>query len=142
MAGVNRLTGIPWHIERYTREDGDDRRHRSRCIYYQKSDTYCSHVVGKCCGSAHCSYYTEFPPEDCEDTPSETKDVFKKHEMSDFESRRLFPIGCKVRHIKYGSGTVKKILDGKIVVEFKDEAEKTFGLDFCTNHHLLVREDK
>lgn len=64
MASVNRMTGTPWHVEKYTRKDGDDRRHRSRCIYYRKHDAYCSQVVGKCRGSAHCSYYKELLNED------------------------------------------------------------------------------
>lgn len=142
MAGINRLTGTPWHVERYAREDGDERRHRSRCIYYQKPDAYCSQIVGKCRGAAYCSYYTEFLPEEFENTRTEITETSKKQIMSDYEGKRLFPIGCKVHHAKYGSGTVKKISDGKIIIDFGNGNEKTFGLDFCTGANLLVRENE
>lgn len=142
MAGINRLTGIPWHVERYARKDGDDRRHRSRCIYYHKPDAYCSQIVGKCRGAAHCSYYTEFLPEEYENTTTEIMKTSKEQKMADYEGKRLFPIGCRVCHVKYGSGTVKKILGGKIIIDFGNDNEKTFGLDFCTRAHLLVRESE
>lgn len=32
---VERLTGTPWHKERVHREEGDDRRYKGRCKYYQ-----------------------------------------------------------------------------------------------------------
>lgn len=30
------MTGSPWHVEKMVREEGDAKRHKSRCIYYQK----------------------------------------------------------------------------------------------------------
>lgn len=62
--GVSRMTGTPWHMERYTRDEGDERRHRSRCVYYRKSDAYYSEYIGKCRGAAHCTHYSEFVPEE------------------------------------------------------------------------------
>ena len=56
---IKRMTGVPWHVEKATRRDGDERRHKSRCVYYRKSDSFCSKYVGKCGGSAHCEYYSE-----------------------------------------------------------------------------------
>lgn len=142
IAGINRLAGTPWHVERYAREDRDDRRHRSRCIYYQKPGAYCCQIVGKCRGAAHCSYYTESQPEEYENTETETMKTSKEQKMADYEGKRLFPIGCKVRHVKYGSGTVKKVSDGKIIIDFGNDNEKTFGLDFCTKAHLLAMENE
>lgn len=60
MAGVNRLTGTVWHVERFERQEGDDRRHRSRCVNYKgKPHGYCSYYCGKCRGAVHCSHYAE-----------------------------------------------------------------------------------
>lgn len=56
---IERMVGIPWHVEKMVRQEGDARRHKSRCIFYRKSDSYCPKVVGKCRGAAHCNYYEE-----------------------------------------------------------------------------------
>ena len=53
------MTGSPWHVEKFTRQENDPRRHRSRCIYYNSSSKYCSYRCGQCAGAAHCSYYEE-----------------------------------------------------------------------------------
>lgn len=57
------MAGTPWHIERMHREDGDPRRHKSRCRYYYKKtkdeDAFCAKNYGNCYGSAHCLYYDE-----------------------------------------------------------------------------------
>ena len=54
--------GTPAHID-FLRKN-DDRRHKSRCIYYDKSDKkcHCADCVSfmvKCSGSAHCWNYRE-----------------------------------------------------------------------------------
>lgn len=59
MANLSQLSGIPWHIEKMTREEGDPRRHRSKCIYYDKSNRGCIYMNGCCIGSAHCTVYSE-----------------------------------------------------------------------------------
>lgn len=54
--------GTPSHIDFI--KATDDRRHKARCIYYDKSDKKC-HCSGcctyllKCVGSAHCIGYRE-----------------------------------------------------------------------------------
>ena len=55
--GVNRMTGSPWHAERVHRKEGDDRRYKGRCEYYEYNSDYCSYRSGKCIGSAHCTKY-------------------------------------------------------------------------------------
>lgn len=57
MAGVSELTGTPWHTEKMLRKEGDPRRHRSMCIYFEKESEYCEKRFMKCVGSAHCDYY-------------------------------------------------------------------------------------
>lgn len=55
--GLNKLEGIPWHIERFHRSENDDRRHKSRCVYYLNG--MCKKNYCKCFSSAHCDYYIE-----------------------------------------------------------------------------------
>lgn len=55
--GLNRLTGTPWHIENYHRAEDDNRRHKSKCKYYNKSK--CEKFGYPCYGSAHCEEYIE-----------------------------------------------------------------------------------
>lgn len=53
------LTGTPWHVERMTRQEGDPRRHKSRCVYYASKSKTCDYRNGTCIGSAHCMNYKE-----------------------------------------------------------------------------------
>ena len=55
--GINRMTGTPWHLEQVHREDGDARRYKGRCQYYDYNGNYCSYFCGRCRGSAHCDHY-------------------------------------------------------------------------------------
>ena len=61
MAGTSKLTGSPWHTEKMTRKEGDPRRHRSKCVHYEKVDGYCHKRFMKCVGSAHCDHYSALP---------------------------------------------------------------------------------
>lgn len=58
------LTGTPWHVERMTRQEGDPRRHKSRCIYYAPKSKTCDYKNGACIGSAHCMEYNEIIDEE------------------------------------------------------------------------------
>ena len=51
------FTGVPWHTERMVRAEGDPRRDRRHCVYYDKESRYCSKYKESCHGSAHCGYY-------------------------------------------------------------------------------------
>lgn len=55
--GVNRLTGTPWHKERVHRDEGDDRRYKGRCQFYEYENNHCSYYGEWCHGSAHCDRY-------------------------------------------------------------------------------------
>ena len=59
MSELRKLTGTPWHTDKWTRAEGDSRRHSHNCIYFSGKDKYCSYTIGKCTGSAHCDYYKE-----------------------------------------------------------------------------------
>lgn len=53
------LTGMPWHVEKYVRQEDDPRRHRSRCLNYSKNTKFCVFMRGQCIGAAHCLHYKE-----------------------------------------------------------------------------------
>lgn len=55
--GVNKMTGIAWHTERMHRKEGDERRDKRKCKFYEKSTGKCKNIYRKCIGSAHCNYY-------------------------------------------------------------------------------------
>ena len=60
MSGIQNLTGVPWHVECFERKDGDERRHRSRCRFFQgKPYNLCLCNFVRCHGSAHCENYIE-----------------------------------------------------------------------------------
>lgn len=55
--GMSRNIGTPVH-EEYLKSDGI-RRHKTRCIYYDKINKLCKWFMYKCIGSSHCKKYTE-----------------------------------------------------------------------------------
>ena len=59
-------------------------------------------------------------------------------ELTDDEIKNVIPEGCAVSHKKYGKGTVKAILEGKIRVLFEDSAEKVFAASVCIDKKLLT----
>ena len=59
-------------------------------------------------------------------------------DLTDDEIRNVIPEGCTVTHKKYGTGTVKAILEGKIDVLFEDSGEKVFAANLCINNRLLT----
>ena len=55
--GISKNIGTPMHGE-YLKSDGV-RRHKARCIYYDKVGKLCGYFVRKCLGSSRCSEYKE-----------------------------------------------------------------------------------
>lgn len=132
MPKVSELTGTPWHVEKLTRNEGDERRHKSRCIYYRKKDSYCKYQYIECIGSRYCKYYkakeSEKVSTDAE-APLNKKDAIEK--ISDTEGKKLYPIGSEIRHQKFGEGYITEISDGHITIDFKDAGKKILALDVC-----------
>jgi len=132
MPKVRELTGTPWHVEKLTRNEGDERRHKSRCVYYRKPDSYCKYQYITCSGSRYCKYYKAKEIEELpqyNDTPVNKKEEIEK--IADSEGKKLYPIGSKVQHQKFGVGFVTDISEGHISIDFEDTDEKVLGLDVC-----------
>lgn len=132
MPKVSELTGTPWHVEKLTRNEGDERRHKSRCIYYRKKDSYCKYQYIECMGSRYCQYYKAKKIEETSadiDVPVKRKDITEK--ISDAEGKKLYPLGSMVRHPKFGDGYITDISDGHVVIDFENIGEKILGLDVC-----------
>lgn len=62
--GINQMTGQPWHKERIHRAEGDERRYKGRCKYFDYDGEYCDKKLHKCYGSAHCEYYFSLTEEE------------------------------------------------------------------------------
>lgn len=56
---INKTVGTPCHVG-YLQGDGQ-RRHKVRCIYYDKTNKFCKWFMFKCTGSSHCERYEESP---------------------------------------------------------------------------------
>lgn len=61
---ISRLTGTPWHTEQMHRSEGDERRYKGRCKYYNYQGGRCIYRCQKCSGSAHCDYYEAISEEE------------------------------------------------------------------------------
>lgn len=137
--GISRnLTGTPWHIEKMVREEGDPRRHRSRCRFFRKADAYCTSQRRKCPGSAHCSRYQVGSREENKEKPIsipvKQKPKEKSNETDYLEiTKKSLPIGSLVRHNRYGDGKVIRYAGNDIVVEFNDVGEKTLSIESSIN---------
>ena len=131
MASVNQFTGSPWHVERMVRADGDPRRHRGKCKYYNRETRYCSAICSNCFGSAHCSYYKEGKPitQSRRSTSSEWKpktakvnkySQYNKKKVYDQPKKKTISVGSVYRDARYGKGVVKSIYNGLAIVNFKN----------------------
>ncbi|WP_026668141.1 hypothetical protein [Butyrivibrio sp. AE2005] len=132
MTKVSKLTGTPWHVEKLTRNEGDERRHKSRCKYYRKKDSYCKYQYIECRGSRYCKYYKTNEIEvagKIADDPTKKKEAIEK--ITDSEGKKLYPIGSKVRHQKFGDGFITDISNGHVAIDFENVGEKILGLDIC-----------
>lgn len=140
--GIFRSLGTSWHDEYLSREDGDPRRHPSRCIFYRKSDKHCIQYIEKCHGSAHCPYYEEEQPH----VDNKTKGIETDKsivEKSGTDNRKVyhnpFSVGETVVHKLYGKGEIMDMTDGKVRISFENGEEKLLGLEYCCKHNLLKK---
>ena len=152
--GVNQMTGTPWHLETLKMSEDDDRRHKSRCVYYYKANKYCKRLNLKCPGSAHCDHYKEDPTRIREIPDSNTRSRTPtpvvaitrtntqkppKREI-EYDGTTLYPMGCHVRHKTHGLGLVAKVDKEYVTVEFEEGFSKELSVAYCVKNSLLVRE--
>ncbi len=62
----------------------------------------------------------------------------KLPELTDDEIKDAIPEGSLVSHTKYGTGTVKAVIEGKIKVLFENSVEKIFAAQVCIDKKLLT----
>ena len=134
MSFIDRKGKGGYHIEILTNGNDDDRRHRSRCIYYKdKNSNLCTWYNGSCRGSAHCLLYKEKAFE-------ETKNTESKAVSARFRAGKLFPVDSRVEHKTFGMGTVKQVEDnGKILVLFDNGKEVMLSAEVCAKSGFLKR---
>ena len=144
--GLNQLTGTPWHVDKFTREEGDKRRHRTRCTHYSdRGCSYCTLYGERCHGTAHCAFYEEKEPQSednheiqpqhkTQQEPQTTTKINTKIDAS-----REYPVGCHVRHVKFGKGKVINVMGDILTVNFYDHGRKDLKASVCKAGNLLVR---
>ena len=79
--GISQLQGSPWHLEQMHRKEGDDRRHKSRCQFYNPLTKQCKDRW-KCIGSRYCQEYIQLSEED-----------FRQRQADITEAKRLLAKG-------------------------------------------------
>lgn len=140
--GLNQLTGTPWHVDKFTRAEGDKRRHRTRCTHYSdRGCSYCTLYGERCHGTAHCDFYEE------KEQRSEVSDEIETRREpqpttklnTKCEASKEFPIGCNVRHVKFGKGKVINVLGDILTINFYDHGRKNLKASVCLAGNLLVR---
>lgn len=149
MSGINRLEGTPWHVEYWEREEGDPRRHRSRCQYYNREDHSCDKKECPCIGSAHCNSYREKSKEqiraESKRSPEKPKQKPKHQQKKPAPVEHSvpgvsLPAGSRIVHAVYGRGEVLKNEDGRITVQFRNGTTKLLSLRTCIQNGLIQKQ--
>lgn len=152
--GVNQMTGTPWHLETLRMNEDDERRHKSRCVYYYKPNKNCKRLNSKCPGSAHCDHYKEDPsrirniPDSNAGSRSRTPIVAKIQPTTQkaivskitYDGTILYPVGCTVIHKTHGMGIVSEVNKEYVTVNFAEGFSKELSVAYCVKNSLLVRE--
>lgn len=104
--GISQLQGTPWHLEQVHRKDGDERRHKSRCQFYNPLTKQCKDRW-ECRGSRYCQEYIQLSEED-----------FRQRQEEAAEAKRLLARG-------YSSGEVFTSKKQKLKKEQQNKIEQT-----------------
>lgn len=114
------ISGTPWHVTSVGLKDGEKKRHRSRCIYFQKERVHCSVRNTICIGSAHCNIYREKEQQHYEEP------LFKGQEKwSEKNTERSITIkkGERVIHKKYGECLILSMKNNGVKLLLDDGSE-------------------
>lgn len=143
MSEMNKIQGTPWHVGRYTRSEGDERRHRSNCVYFRKKDKVCSQYLVECYGSAHCEHYKSKNEVKNENILEAVTKVRNDEAVRKFNQTNNIKIveGMKIYRKKDGAfGTVTKVYwheNGSryVIINFNGK-----DVEFC--YDTVVHSDK
>lgn len=119
----------------------DDRRHKTWCEHFRKSDGTCwcqdpgnGYFEKKCPGSAHCSFYS----------PNENASVPVQNESGETENEKPIVrftwksfIGKPIVHPAYGKGTIIDADDDYLTVLFETVGTKRFSAAWCAENGLI-----
>ena len=108
--GISRLQGTPWHVEQMHRKDGDDRRHKSRCQFYNPLTKQCKDRW-ECRGSRYCQEYIQL-----------SEEAFRQRQEDVAEAKRLLAKGYDSDNI---SASLKRKQEVKKKQQSKAESTKT-----------------
>ena len=148
MSDYTKINGTPWHITYVGLKEGEKKRHRSRCQYYNGSNNYCQKWHRKCTGSAHCKYYKEIPQEEPANTPPVAPSAPNQSPMSTAQVSSLeekmasFKKGDSVLHKKYGYGKILSFSKGTVRIEFEDESIVDLDLKTSIRNKLLYHSGR
>ena len=154
--GVGQLQGTPWHIETLRKGEDDVRRHRARCVQYEKYDRHCKVFGDGCHGAANCPYYVEReiieePKSKSKDkpkgkaviqTPQPSKKTAKKPSIN---YKKQYPAGSRVQHPKYGKGMILGVIvvndNYRVRIKFDDGRKTELSAKACFENNLLRKID-
>ncbi|MBY5033644.1 hypothetical protein K6V78_00910 [Streptococcus gallolyticus] len=122
--GLGQLTGTSWHVGKFTRSEGDEKRHRGRCQFFEKG--LCLKLENRCQGSARCAIYRERRADFQEELPT-FRQVLEKQ----------FYRGRMVVHPQFGAGQIKDLTDEKLIVTFYGDKTMTFALQFVLEKNIF-----
>lgn len=145
MSKINRMTGTPWHVDILRKEEDDTRRHRTRCSYYRKEGEFCSRMVSRCPGSAHCKYYSEkMLPEQRKKKSRVNAEPFKGKKLIDLTDISIPAMFYRKKDSKQIGNLIKHYkkhheLLGAIVVQTVDgKYELVSGFSTCEAARILM----
>ena len=72
--GIGRLQGTPWHVEQVHKKEGEDRRHKSRCVFYNPVTGQCKDNW-KCKGSRYCRDYIPLSDDEFRQRQEDTNEI-------------------------------------------------------------------
>ena len=139
MSKLGQMQGSPWHVEKLSRKPGSKRRHRNRCINYNRSKEYCSVQIGRCIGAAHCRYYKEdgLPKNVTRVLTIDSKPEEQKEPKQVENNYYVIPIGSRIQHNKYGAGTITKVSNGIATIHFDNGDTRKLQLEVCAKNNII-----
>ena len=134
MNNLSQLQSEYCHLEYLRKEEGDEKRHKTRCSHYC-ANNYCTVWSGKCRGSAHCEFYKEKGDEKINENNFKSSTIKKKIIALNREERKLKEKlrkkGTLIWDAKFEDvGEVVRFNEEKIIINFDNVGEKTFVINF------------